>query len=237
MFPRFFDDFGEFREMGLGFGCPEAARIILEDNESFSMKYFDEISAEKTEVDEEFLDSLISLRTKIFAVLEDENLNFKMKIETVLRMASDFQKMLDGEDFRDETQHRDFNVCLTILENMEYIKEERKEFVRNLKTKKLSENALIVYQSDFEKLMKYYIFRYLLKALYDYDVLTKVKYGCFACIVLGRIYSYFETLTFEKRVEIMYSFSKEVEYSDMNMELLDEMLYSNFSAEDIINLL
>ena len=102
-----------------------------------------------------------------------------------------------------------------------------------------SSNSIFIseYSTSFEKLMKYYIFRYLLKALYDYDILTKVKYGCFACIVISRIYSYFETLTFEKRVEIMYSFSKEIEYSDMNMELLDEMMYSNFSAEDIINLL
>ena len=62
--------------------------------------------------------------------------------------------------------------------------------------------------------------------------------GCFIALVLAISMSIFQfAFFFEKRVEIMYSFSKEVEYSDMNMELLDEMMYSNFSAEDIINLL
>lgn len=237
LFPRFFDDFGNVSEMGLGFGCPEAARIILTDEEPFSLKLHDEREDEDTDIDEDFLGKLITLRSELFTVLEEENLSFKKKIETILNLAKDFQKRLDGDDFTDETQHRDLSFCLTILENMEYISDERREFVQNLKTKKLSENALNIYKSDFEKLMKYYIFRYLLKAVYDYDVLTKVKYGVFACIIISRIYSCFENLDFETKVKIMYSFSKEVEYSDMNMDLLDEMMYGAFSTDDLIELM
>ncbi len=237
LFPRFFDDFGKTREMGLGFGCPEAARIMLTDKESFSLKLHDECTDKDTDIDEDFLDVLLTLRSKIFAVLEEKNLSFKKKIENVLHLSKDFQKRIDGDDFYDEIQHRDFSFCLTILENMEYISDKRREFVQNLKTKKLSKSALNIYKSDFEKLMKYYIFRYLLKALYDYDVLTKVKYGVFACIVTSRIYSCFENLDFETRVKIMYSFSKEVEYSDLNMDLLDEMMYNNFGTDDLIELL
>ena len=85
--------------------------------------------------------------------------------------------------------------------------------------------------------MKYYIFRYLLKAAYDYDALTKVKYGIFACVVISRIYAYFGSPDFEARVKIMYSYSKEVEYSDVNMDLLDEILYNDFGAEDLLSLI
>ena len=85
--------------------------------------------------------------------------------------------------------------------------------------------------------MKYYIFRYLLKSVYDYDVLTKVKYGVFACIVISRIYSLFENPDFGTRVKIMYSFSKEVEYSDVNLQLLDEAMFYDFSTENLINLI
>lgn len=237
LFPRFFDDFGEIRETGLGFGCPEAARIILSEDEPFSLKLHEDITVETEDVDSDFLDELLTLRTEIFTVLENEELSFKNKIETVLSIASDFQKRIDSDDFFDETHYRDFNNCLTILENMEYINSERKNFLENLKDEKLPENIFNDYKDDFEKLMIYYIFRYLLKAVYDYDVLTKVKYGVFACVVISRIYAYFKEPDFEKRVEIMYSYSKEIEYSDLNMDLLDDMMYNNFSAGDLAKLL
>ena len=237
LFPRFFDDFSKIREMGLGFGCPEAARIMLECDEPFSLEFYDECADTVEDIDENFLGELIELRAKMFIVLEDEDLNFRKKAETVLDLAKDFQKKLDGELFDDSLQHRGFDLCIAILENMEYINNERKEFIKKLKNKKLSKNALNLYRSDFEKLMKYYIFRYLLKAVYDYDVLTKVKYGIFACIVISRIYAYLGSPDFETRCKIMYSYSKEVEYSDMNMDLLDEMLYEDFGTEDFLNMI
>lgn len=236
LFPRFFDDFGEIREMGLGFGCPEAARIILSENEPFSLKLYEEVAEKSEDIDEGFLNELLSLRNDIFLVLQDENLSFRDKAENILNLAKIFQKNLDG-DICDEGQNRDFRDCLTVLENMEYINNERKSFLKNLEKEKITENIFSDYKSDFEKLMTYYIFRYLLKAVYDYDVLTKVKYGVFASVVISRIYAYFKEPDFEKRVEIMYSYSKEVEYSDMNMDLLDDMMYGSFSTYDLINLL
>ncbi len=232
LFPRFFDTFGKSREMGIGFGCPEGAKIILEEKEPFSLKLYEETDAESEEIDEDFLDELLSLRKELFDILE-EDLCFKQKIEKIFSRTKAFQQNVDGNDFCDDFQERSFENCITLLENMEYINIERKNFIQNLK----SENLSAKYNDDFEKLMQYYIFRYLLKAVYDYDVLTKIKYGVFACIVISRIYSFFENPDFETRVKIMYSFSKEVEYSDTNMDLLDETLFYDFGTEDLINLL
>lgn len=237
LFPRFFDNFGDLCEMGIGFGCPEAARIILSEEEPFSLKLHDKSNDESNDIDSDFLKELISLRSEIFTVLENEKTDFRSKIKTVLNIAKEFQETLDGDNLTDEIQHRDFSDCLTLLESMEYISDKRRDFVKKLRAKKLPANALNTYQSDFEKLMKYYIFRYLLKAVYDYDVLTKVKYGIFASIVISRIYSCFKSPDFETRVKIMYSFSKEVEYSDVNMDLLDDAMYYDFSADDLINLI
>ncbi|MBE6783158.1 MAG: hypothetical protein E7536_04030 [Ruminococcaceae bacterium] len=237
LFPRFFDDFGTFREMGLGFACPEAARIILEDEKPFSLIQHSVSADEDSVVDESFLEELFDLREEIFSVLENKNQDFRSKIRNILYIAEKIQKEIDGDDFCNESYGRSFDSCIAILENMEYIKPERREFLKSLKTCSQDTSSVSIYQSDFEKLMKYYIFRYLFKSVYDYDVLTKVKYGVFALIVVSRIYGYFKTPDSETRAKIMYSFSKEVEYSDSNMDLLDEMLYSSFSTEDLINLL
>lgn len=237
LFPRFFDDFGTFREMGLGFGCPEAARIILSENEPFCLKLHSTSDDDFLLEDQAFLDDLLVLRENIFKVLEKNNSDFRTKITNILSLAKDFQKNIDGDNFCDESFNRSFSDCISVLENMEYIKPERKDFLKKLTFCDSDNNTLNTYRNDFEKLMKYYIFRYLLKAVYDYDVLTKVKYGVFASVVISRIYDYFVNPDFETRVKIMYSFSKEVEYSDTNMDLLDEALYSNFSTDDLINLL
>lgn len=237
MFPRFYDDFGKIREMGIGFGCPEAARIMLGDDEPFSLEFYEEITDETEDIDEDFLSEIIALRAEIFIILEDKDLSFRKKIEKIFDVVTEFQKELDGDGYVDGIQHRDFDDCIAVLENMEYIKPERMDFVSSLKGKKLSKNTLNLYRSDFEKLMKYYIFRYFLSIGYDYDVVTPVKYGVFSCIVISRIYAYLGTPDFETRVKIMYSYSKEVEYSDVNMDLLDNAMYEDFSLHDLINLL
>lgn len=237
MFPRFYDDFGKIREMGIGFGCPEAARIMLGDDEPFSLEFYEEITDETEDIDEDFLSEIIALRAEIFIILEDKDLSFRKKIEKIFDVVTEFQKELDGDGYVDGIQHRDFDDCIAVLENMEYIKPERMDFVSSLKDKKLSKNTLNLYRSDFEKLMKYYIFRYFLSMGYDYDVVTPVKYGVFACIVISRIYAHFGTPDFETRVKIMYSYSKEVEYSDVNMDLLDNTMYEDFGTGDLIGLL
>ncbi len=237
MFPRFYDDFGKVREMGIGFGCPEAARIMLADDEPFSLEFFEECVGKIDDIDEDFLSEIIALRAEIFAILEDEDLIFRKKIENIFDIVTTFQKELDGKDYIEEIHHRNFDDCITVLENMEYIKTERKDFVSSLKNKTLSKESLEIYQSDFEKLMKYYIFRYFLAYGYDYDVVTPVKYGVFACIVISRIYSYLENPDYETRVKIMYSYSKEVEYSDVNMDLLDAAVYEDFGVQDLIGIL
>ena len=234
LFPRFFDDFGSFREMGLGFGCPEAARIMLLEEENFKLVLHEECEAASEEIDESFLDVLLKIREEMFLILENKELSVMEKLQSVLFLAKDFQAEIDGEFFSDENKDRSFSDCIKVLENMEYIREERKAFLEKIRNTESSEETINAYQGDFEKLMKYYIFRYLLKAVYDYDVLTKVKYGIFACIVMGRIYSYFENPDFETRVKIMYGYSKEVEYSDTNIDFLDESLYNSFSAEDLM---
>ncbi len=237
LFPRFFDDFGTFRETGLGFGCPEAARIILCDEAPFTLVKTDDPDFVPDDgIDEAFLDDLLSLRTRIFSILEDHG-DFRCKITLVLSMAAAFQKKLDGDAFLDECGNRSFSDCLAVMRSMEYISKDREAFIHSMSEKKHSDSSFLRFQGDFEKLMKYYIYRYLLKAVFDYDALTKVKYGIFACIVIAGIYSEFENPDFDTRLRIMYSYSKEVEYSDLNMKLLDDVLYSSFGTEDLLSLL
>lgn len=231
MFPRFYDDFGSFREMGLGFGCPEAVRIILSSNEPFNLTEYGDNGEESFEVDDSTLNLLIETRKRLFNIL-DNGKPFKIQAEEILITAGETQLELNGEG--DTDSHADFKDCINLMAQMEYIDKNRKAQLLSV------ENVcadLSAYEDDFRKLLKYYIFRYILKAVYDYDLLTKVKYGIFACVIIGRIYAKKKILTQEDRVKTMCGYSKEVEYSDINTELLDNAMYEQFSCESLIELL
>lgn len=236
MFPRYYDDFGDFREMGLGMGCPEAARIILENNEPFDNVKFGKTAEKSEPVDEDFLSMLIGVRNMIYDILEDEEESFRNKIRYILEAVQDIQTELDrdlfGEYLNINTDTGSgFQSCIDVLSDMEYIDEERKKLFLSLDPKTPCRRIYKEHHGDFVKLMEYYIHRYLLKAVYDDDILTKVKYGVFACAVIGRLYT-----VEPDRVKAMCGYSKEVEYSDVNMDILDEALYYTFNIESLINL-
>ena len=236
MFPRYYEDFGYIREMGLGMGCPEAARIILENDKPLDFIKCGKINKPSEPVDNDFLNMLIGLRNIFFTVLKNEEDSFRTKIRDILEDAEDIQNELDRDLFSEETCFRpdsgaDFKACIEVLSEMEYLDENRKEMLLSLDPKTPCRKIYKEHHSDFVKLMQYYIHRYLLKAIFDYDILTKVKYGVFACAVIGRLYT-----VEPDHVKAMYGYSKEIEYSDINMDILDEALYSDFSIESLISL-
>lgn len=229
LFPRFYDDFGSFREMGLGFGCPEAARIMLSQTEPLKLAEQAEADGD-FEIDENLLAVLLDARKRFFSILSNQ-LPLKAQVKMILDEAKTVQSEIGGEEDTDETAV--FSDCIELLSEMEYIDESRKKLYLSLSDEKYSGE----FEDDFRRLLEYYIFRYALKAVYDGDLLTKIKYGVFACAVTERIYAKKKVLTLEDRAEIMCGFSKEVEYSDVNTELLDSAMYESFSADSLTDLI
>ena len=222
-FPRFFEDYGNFREMGLGLGCPEVTRIIFENDVNFSFVNFKETEEKAEEIDEDFLKILLLARKEIFAQLDGKE-TLKNKLKSVIKIAKEIQK---SEEISDE---KSFADCINVLSEMEFIDTERKNLYLSL-TDEIDESFYEKYHSDFVKLMKYYVQRYFLKSVFDGEPLTKIKYGVFAVIITGRLYNKTE------RMEAIWGYSKEIEYSDVNMEILDKAMYYDFTSENLINLI
>lgn len=230
LFPRFYDDFGNFREMGLGLGCPEAARIILENKKSIKLIEYGEENIAPDEVDGEFLKLLISLRQNIFDII-NADAPFKDKVSEILTLTLEIQESIDGENVENSNNILSFDDCISVLENMEYIDKKRKNTLLSLDDSSFDKGVFEKYKNDFNKILEYFIFRYLLKSVYDYDILPKVKYGVFACAVIGRLYA-----KGIEHITAAYGFSKEIEYSDINLEILDDALYSDFNIKSLIGL-
>lgn len=139
-------------------------------------------------------------------------------------------------DSEEISSDKSFDEMIDIMLKMEFIDESRMERIKALKEKKFERKSINEFESDFVKLMQYYIMRYFLTAVHDYSPLEKIKIGVFACLIISRIYENTENINFDKRVDIMYQFSREVEYSTINLDLLADEL-CEISAENLLELL
>ena len=94
---------------------------------------------------------------------------------------------------------------------------------------------------EFEHIMVYYIFRYFLKAVYDEDLLGKVKLGVVGYIMVREMDVAWwaqnkKMLTLRDQIEITHLYSREVEHSDENFAILEEM-YGTHEVFSVDNLM
>lgn len=94
---------------------------------------------------------------------------------------------------------------------------------------------------EYEHLMVYYIFRYFMKAVYDADVFSKVKLAVTGYLIMKELdvakwMANGHTLNKEEQVDLMHLYSREVEHSDDNLEILDEefKINSGFNFENML---
>ena len=78
---------------------------------------------------------------------------------------------------------------------------------------------------EYENLITYFIFRYFMKAVFDRDILTKVKMGVVSLLIIYQCdiahwVTHNRKLEFADQVEITHLYSREVEHSEENFEAL-----------------
>ena len=97
---------------------------------------------------------------------------------------------------------------------------------------------------EYEHLMVYFIFRYFMKAVFDYDVSAKVKMAVVSYLMIKElgIYRWSKNngiFTKKDQEEVMRMYSKDIEHSDENMESLYETFESAeaFKEEELLIML
>lgn len=97
---------------------------------------------------------------------------------------------------------------------------------------------------EYKNLLVYFVFRYFCKAVYDHDVFGKAQMLVTSFMVIKEmdICRWLEnnkTFSFEDRIDTVHIFSREVEYSEENLEVLsEEFIFDEiFKKENLIALL
>lgn len=226
--PRYFEWFGAFKEGGVGLCCEAAARLIL--SRPFALCEEDvPYESASGEYDQELLSLLLDVREEMFSVLNDETIPLHKALCRVLDIAEEAQQYIDmpAAEAAETACEDALGAVFGCLEELEPIDESWLPYIRSCKEKLRSAPAADSSHLPYlRRIAQYLIFRYLLKSVYDGELLCYAKFAVFSVIVISSLFRCKAAETdcgFEECAEIAKNYSKEVEYSDDNMAQLMEL--------------
>ena len=203
-FPRFIHDFGGTREIGISFSCPVAADIIynMDGHLQFEQEVTDELPS-LNDIDALTFLKLKQARQRAFNILFS-NKQLILRLDKLLDFAVELQNELGeytegGNDIRFED----------VFRNPELINPEWQEKVDNIQIKPVADTLAN------ENIASYFIYKYFLDAVFDLDVLSKVKMA-----VIGVLINTY----FGEDAWTVHLWSKETEHSQYNMDRYKKLL-------------
>lgn len=250
-YPRFTETYGSLTEKGLGMSCESAAEFIFKSNKPVDFET-EECEYEE-ECDEEFLNLLLKVRENIFDVLKNRSMSIADRVKAILNYAFDVQDKINNNDVdkipqivdkyvfsKSEKCINDIKECIKLCYDLEIMEDSWtgviEETLKIFDDYKNLNNEFDIYISgreyEYENLLIYFIYRYLLKAVFDYDVLTKVRFAVLSYIIIhqldiARWLRNGKEFSLKDRIKNCVLYSKEVEHCQDNIDFFDEEFLFN----------
>lgn len=227
-FPRLCHDYGTFQEFGLELSCPEAARLILSSPDA-PMLSNEVPGGDAPDYDEEAMSVLLQTRTKALEILHDLQYTVPQALTLLLYYGYHAQSLLDGADAPDFCE----GALLAEAQDLAIPGGEQAlaDFFRGLEILtpewkyQLSQPLSPAPWTDaFRKLARYFVERYWLQAVSDYDLVSRVKLTVGSCILMH--------LLGGDVTQTAQIYSKEIENSPENMDTLLDAAYSQPAMTD-----
>ena len=233
-FPRLTHDFGDFQELGLELSCPEAARFILRNPDFFYIS--EEVDGgEEPEYDQEAMEDLLRSREIARTVLADSQRPVHEVLALLLMYGYQAQAELDGEEILpfdpEETLEAarkfagmgDAQLMLDFFRGLEILAPEWADRLEN--------PAPADWTREYLTLARYFVDRYWLQAVADYDLVSRVKLAVISCLVIRQLGGDLE--------ETAQRYSKEIENDVDNIDAILDGAYESpaFTDDKLLRLL
>ena len=228
-FPRLRHDYGDFVELGLELSCPEAARLILSNTEyQWETQIAD--SAGDAEYDGEIMEILRRTRRDSLDFLVGTPLSVPQILAVLLLYAYDVQAELDGgepavlipeqylQDLAKMPLHGDIAALRDFFLGLEMLTVQWESRLHGL-------GKSPAWNEQFRALVGYFIQRYWLQAISDYDIVCRAKLAISACVLIGYLGGDF--------TETAQHFSKEIENDPDNVEAILDGAYTARGLTDL----
>lgn len=232
-FPRLRHDYGDFVELGLELSCPEAARLIL-TAEAQPFLSCQRAGGEPPEYDREAMAVLQATREQALALLSGA-WPPPQALALLLLYGAQAQQALDGDelpDFSPETALatcREFAGAGDMGDILKFFG--KLEILTPQWQSRLLSPAPAPWETGHLALARYFVERYWLQAVSDYDLHGRVKFAVIACLVIRHLGG--------DLVETAQRFSKEIENDAGNMDALLDGAYDfpGFADTSLLGLL
>jgi len=226
-FPRLRHDYGDFAELGLELSCPEAARLILTGDPT--PLHQTQPHSESVEYDQELMDTLQTSRKQAQALLADPAYTPAQALAILLLYAHSVQSQIDGGEEAALTpdsalslgqkyaKSGDVTAFVNFFKDLEILTDRWKT--------RLDNPAPGPWTEEYRNLARYFVDRYWLQALSDYDLIGRAKLCVSACILIRTLGG--------DLLQTAQLFSKEIENDPDNVDALLDGAYASPALTDL----
>ena len=287
-YPRYLEEFGSLREIGISLSCPEACRIILNQKEkvSFELEEVEEEVSSYNDINANLYINLMQIRKIVLSIIQDRSIDIDIRGSIVLLFINEVQEKIDSNEIssiKDITnKYLDKDYINEVIENINKYKSKKDIKYTNMKNilntfknlKHIKPNDILgiddvlryffqsvndrelyfknyndfnEYYKDneykFEQILVYYIYRYFLKSVFDYDAIGKIKFAIVSYIMIKELSAirFLENREFidSDLVYIAHTYSKDIEHLEENVEKLQELFETEefFALDEILYVL
>ena len=284
-YPRYTEEFGSLREVGISLSCPEAARIMLNNSKKveFELSENNEVVSSYNDINAQLFIELLQSRKIVMDIIQDRTIDLRKRAVVALLFVDEIQEKIDEseikeiksvrekyldkgfleelinelEEYRDNegSKYDDMHEYFKVFKDLKHITPDDplglNDALRYFWQTDEDEELYIIkhrqfeeYYNDklykFENILVYFIFRYFMKAVFDYDVLAKIKTALVSYMVIRElaVVRYIENNEFtdEDMVDIAHTYSKDIEHLEENIEALAELFETNdvFDIEEMV---
>ena len=271
-FPRFINDYGNIREIGIAPSCKTAGELMFsyKDELTFDTVEDNSLSPEPNDIDAYTYMQLRQARIVAFGIISDRDISIFERLMLYLDYAKRIQKHLDAErdeliagvakrfcgpDYRekllDKLKSRDAKLhgkrlikglrhFFDDFKGMEVINPDWnihvarvRQFLDGLADDSGLAAVMKTYHAgseafahEYEQLAMYYVYRYMLDAVNDYDILLKAKNAVIGILAVDIMAAANQASgcmpDFTMRVDIAHLYSRQFEHSYYNYEVYRE---------------
>ena len=284
-YPRYTEEFGSLREVGISLSCPEAARIMLNNSKKveFELSENNEVVSSYNDINAQLFIELLQSRKIVMDIIQDRTIDLRKRAVVALLFVDEIQEKIDESEIKEIKSVREKYLDTGFLEELineleEYRDNEGSkyddmhEYFKVFKDLKhitpddplgLNDALRYFWQTDedeelyiikhrqfeeyykdklykFENILVYFVFRYFMKAVFDYDILAKIKTALVSYMIIRElaVVRYIENNEFtdEDMVDIAHTYSKDIEHLEENIEALAELFETNdvFDIEEMV---
>lgn len=284
-YPRYTEEFGSLREIGISLSCPEAARIMLNNDKkvTFELSENEEVVSSYNDINAQLFIELLQSRNIVMDMPQDRDIDLRKRVALALLFVDEIQEKIDESEIKEiksvREKYSDKFFLEELLEKLEEYKDNEgikydniQEYFNVFRDLKhitpndplglndvvryfwqadedeelyiLKHKQFVEYYEDkiykFENILVYFVFRYFMKAVFDYDALAKIKTAIISYMMIRElaVVRYIENNEFtdEDMVDIAHTYSKDIEHLEENIEALAELFETNevFDIEEMV---